>query len=140
MCGKLLSDRRIGLEKDELMSGHEEGEEEKQTVEKEAGLSGDGRRVEETNGEGISFQTSQFHQGDSSLGSNNCRHALKLEKEKKKTKTHDALQTVRISSRCATPVPYLVCDAECQCLHGSARAQDSGSEAAKSRKGRLCNS
>lgn len=88
LCGKLLSDRRIGVEKDELMSGHEEGEEKekKQTVEKEAGVSGDGRRVEETNGEGISFQKSQFHQGDSSPGSNNCRHALKLGEKNKQQK------------------------------------------------------
>lgn len=35
------------------MTGHKEEEEEKHTVEKEARVSGDGRRVQETNGEGI---------------------------------------------------------------------------------------
>lgn len=41
--------------KDKLMTGHEkeeEEEEENNTVEKEAGVSGDGCRVVETNGEG----------------------------------------------------------------------------------------
>lgn len=78
------------------MTGREEEEEKKK-----AEVSRDRRRVEETNGEGISFQMSQFHQGDSSPGSINRQACVKIQGKKK-----DAPQTVRSGSTCATPVPY----------------------------------
>lgn len=62
------------------MTGREEEEEEK-----EAGVLRDRRRVE-TIGEGISFQMSQFHQGDSSPGSINRQACVKIQEKKKKEK------------------------------------------------------